>query len=155
LLGFFDALRQVGLEPSVGETLDATLAVREVGIERPLLREALAAALIKDHAQRATFDDVFDRYFALPAVAGRPPPPATPRPGGGRGKARAGAAAARARAAVSRARTAAPASSRAMIRSADATSARARWRDVAPWRRSRFARWSPTRSRRSTISPPS
>ena len=95
LLGFFDALRQAGLAPSVGETLDATVAVREVGIERPLLREALAAALIKDHAQRATFDDVFDRYFALPSVAGRGRRPATPREGDGEGSGRGGEGAGR------------------------------------------------------------
>ncbi|HSQ00471.1 MAG TPA: hypothetical protein VL049_24890, partial [Candidatus Dormibacteraeota bacterium] len=86
LLGFFDALRQAGLTPSVGETLDATAAVRVAGIERPVLREALAAALIKDHAQRAAFDDVFDRYFALPPIAGRARRPAMPREGEGSGR---------------------------------------------------------------------
>jgi uncharacterized protein with von Willebrand factor type A (vWA) domain len=86
LLGFFDALRQAGLAPSVGETLDAATAVRVAGIDRPVLREALAAALIKDHAERATFDDVFDRYFALPARAGRSRRPATPREGEGSGR---------------------------------------------------------------------
>jgi uncharacterized protein with von Willebrand factor type A (vWA) domain len=86
LLGFFDALRQAGLAPSIGETLDAAVAVRAVGIERPVLREALAAALIKDHAERATFDDVFDRYFALPAVAGGARRSPTPREGEGSGR---------------------------------------------------------------------
>ncbi|MBX3024797.1 VWA domain-containing protein [bacterium] len=81
LLGFFDALRQAGLAPSVGETLDAAAAVRAAGIERPVLREALAAALIKDHAERATFDDVFDRYFALPPAAARARRPSMPRQG--------------------------------------------------------------------------
>lgn len=86
LLGFFDALRQAGLAPSVGETLDATLAVRALGIERPALRAALAAALIKDQAQRAAFDDVFDNYFALPAPAGCARRPPTPREGAGSGR---------------------------------------------------------------------
>lgn len=86
LLGFFDALRQAGLAPSVGETLDAAAAVRVAGIERPVLREALAAALIKDVAERATFDDVFERYFALPPGAGRRRRPAEPREGGGSGR---------------------------------------------------------------------
>ncbi len=66
LIGFFDALRQAGLAPSVSESLDAAVAVACAGIDRPVLREALAATLVKDHADRAVFDDVFDRYFALP-----------------------------------------------------------------------------------------
>ena len=86
LLEFFDALRQAGLAPSVGETLDAAAAVRVAGIERPVLREALAAALVKDHAERATFDDVFDRCFALPPAAGRARKPPLPRAGDGSGR---------------------------------------------------------------------
>jgi len=93
LLGFFDALRQAGLAPSVGETLDAVAAVRVAGIERPVLRAALAAALVKDHADRAAFDAVFDHYFAIRAAsaAKRPPPPeggagaGRQGPGAGRG----------------------------------------------------------------------
>jgi len=92
LLGFFDALRQAGLAPSVGETLDALAAVQAVGIERPLLREALAAALVKDHADRAAFDAVFDHYFALPVVSAAWRP-REPREGEGAG--RMGAAAGR------------------------------------------------------------
>jgi uncharacterized protein with von Willebrand factor type A (vWA) domain len=67
LLGFFDALRQAGLRPSLSESLDAAAALARAGIERPVMREVLAATLIKDHADRPTFDAVFDRYFALPA----------------------------------------------------------------------------------------
>jgi uncharacterized protein with von Willebrand factor type A (vWA) domain len=66
LVGFIDALRQAGLTPSLSESLDAATAVGQAGIERPVLREALAATLVKDHADRALFDEVFDRYFALP-----------------------------------------------------------------------------------------
>jgi hypothetical protein len=69
LIGFVDALRQAGLTPSVSESLDAAAAVARIGVERPVLRETLAATLVKDHADRPTFDAVFDRYFALP---GRP-----------------------------------------------------------------------------------
>lgn len=67
LIGFVDALRQAGLTPSVSESLDAAAAVAHAGIERPVLRAVLAATLVKDHADRAIFDDVFERYFALPA----------------------------------------------------------------------------------------
>jgi len=92
LLGFFDALRQAGLAPSVGETLDAAAAVRVAGIERPVLREALAAALIKDHAERAVFDATFDRYFALPAAPARARGLKPPREGEAAGRGAPGAA---------------------------------------------------------------
>jgi uncharacterized protein with von Willebrand factor type A (vWA) domain len=91
LLGFFDALRQAGLRPSLGETLDAAAAVRATGIERPALREALAATLVKDHAERELFDEVFDRYFALPASGDRAKPARAPRPGDGIGRGGVGA----------------------------------------------------------------
>jgi uncharacterized protein with von Willebrand factor type A (vWA) domain len=87
LLGFVNALRHAGLRPSVSESLDAAAAVATVGVERAALRETLAATLVKDHADRATFDDVFDRYFALPTRArGRAPAPRTPREGEGAGR---------------------------------------------------------------------
>lgn len=88
LLGFIAALRHAGLAPSVSESLDAAAAVARAGVDRPLLREVLAATLVKDHADRALFDDVFERYFALPVRT-----PARSKPlqavregdGGGRG----------------------------------------------------------------------
>jgi uncharacterized protein with von Willebrand factor type A (vWA) domain len=66
ILGFIDALRASGVMPNVAETLDAARAVAAAGVERPVLREALAATLVKDHAQRLAFDEVFDRYFGIP-----------------------------------------------------------------------------------------
>jgi uncharacterized protein with von Willebrand factor type A (vWA) domain len=66
LLGFVDALRSAGVTPNVAETLDASRAVAAAGVERSVLREALAATLVKDHAERPAFDDVFDRYFGVP-----------------------------------------------------------------------------------------
>lgn len=66
LLGFVDALRASGVTPNVAETLDATRAVAAAGVERRALREALAATLVKDHAERPVFDAVFDRYFGVP-----------------------------------------------------------------------------------------
>src|SRR5262245_25916049 len=87
LLGFLDALRQAGLTPSVSESLDAAAAVACAGIEREVLREALAATLVKDHADRATYDAIFDRYFALPVRArGRATQPPAPREGDGAGR---------------------------------------------------------------------
>jgi uncharacterized protein with von Willebrand factor type A (vWA) domain len=86
LLGFIDALRQAGLTPSVSEGMDALTAVSRIGIERPVLREALAATLVKDHADRPTFDELFDRYFAAPprAAARAKPKPAQAGEGAGR-----------------------------------------------------------------------
>ena len=87
LVGFVDALRQAGLTPSVSESLDAVAAVARAGIDRPVLRETLAATLVKDHADRGTFDDVFDRYFALPMRAPAAPKRApTPHEGDGAGR---------------------------------------------------------------------
>lgn len=65
LLGFINALRDAGVACSVSETLDATRAVAALGVERPVLREALAATLVKDHGDRPTFDVVFDRHFGV------------------------------------------------------------------------------------------
>jgi len=65
LLGFFDQLRAAGIRASIAESLDAAEAASAVGVERETLRAALAAALIKDHADRPTFDSVFDRFFAV------------------------------------------------------------------------------------------
>ncbi|MDX2168353.1 MAG: VWA domain-containing protein [Deltaproteobacteria bacterium] len=90
LLGFFDALRQAGVATTLSETLDAVHAVRAAGIERPVLREALAASLVKDHADRAAFDAVFDRYFAVAVVSGAK---RRPEPREGEGAGRMGAAA--------------------------------------------------------------
>ena len=66
LLSFIDALRGAGLPLTVAETLDAMHAVGALGVERTLFREALAATLVKDEADRSVFDTVFDRCFAVP-----------------------------------------------------------------------------------------
>ena len=89
LLGFVDALRRAGVASSVSESMDAFRAVLAAGVERPILREALAATLVKDHADRPTFDEVFERYFAVPGRQrgrGKRPQPAEEGEGGGRGQ---------------------------------------------------------------------
>ncbi len=63
LLGFVAELRAAGVRISVGETLDAMRAVAAAGLGRTRMREALAAALIKDEADRPAFDEVFVRFF--------------------------------------------------------------------------------------------
>ena len=65
LLQFIDALRDAGLAVTAAETMDAVRAASIVGVERAQLREGLAAALVKDEAERPTFIHVFDRYFAV------------------------------------------------------------------------------------------
>ena len=77
LLRFVGELRAAKVLVSVAETLDAMRAVAAAGLaDRVRVREALAAALIKDEADRASFDEVFARFFGMGAGpardAGRP-----------------------------------------------------------------------------------
>ncbi len=65
LLAFAQTLRGHGLEISVAETLDAMAAVAAAGVDRETLREALAATLVKDERDRATFDRLFEVAFPL------------------------------------------------------------------------------------------
>jgi len=60
---FVVRLRAAGVRISVAESLDAIAAVAATGLERERLREALSASLIKDEADRATFDQEFARFF--------------------------------------------------------------------------------------------
>jgi uncharacterized protein len=66
LIRFVTELRAAGLRVSVAESIDAISAVAAVGLDRTRMREALAAALVKDEADRAAFDEVFGRFFAAP-----------------------------------------------------------------------------------------
>lgn len=66
ILNFITELRHAGLRVSLSESMDAMHAMAAAGIERELLREALAASLVKEEEDRPTFDDVFARFFAGP-----------------------------------------------------------------------------------------
>src|SRR5271169_2274442 len=66
LVSFIAALRAAGIRISVAESIDAMNAVAAVRLERARMHEALAAALIKDEADRAGFDESFNRFFAAP-----------------------------------------------------------------------------------------
>jgi uncharacterized protein with von Willebrand factor type A (vWA) domain len=70
LLDFVAELRTAGVRISIAESLDAMRAVAAAGIERIPMREALAAALIKDEADRPVFDELFARRFAPSPPAG-------------------------------------------------------------------------------------
>ena len=65
LLGLVQALRTDGIAVSVAESMDAVAAVAAAGVERETMREALAAALVKDERDRPAFDRLFDRAFPL------------------------------------------------------------------------------------------
>src|SRR5262249_29169147 len=65
-LRFINDLRAAGLRISVSESMDAMQAVAAVGIERELLREALAASLVKEEEDRPLFDEAFARFFSAP-----------------------------------------------------------------------------------------
>jgi hypothetical protein len=66
VLNFIHELRQAGLRISLSESMDAMEAMAAVGIEREMLREALAASLVKEEEDRPTFDEMFARFFAGP-----------------------------------------------------------------------------------------
>ena len=59
-----EELRAVGIEVSVGEHLDAVRAVAHIPLRsRAVLRAALQCALVKEAAQLATFDLIFDLWL--------------------------------------------------------------------------------------------
>ncbi|WP_370288105.1 VWA domain-containing protein [Nocardioides sp.] len=68
-LAFCEALRGAGLAVSLAEDLDAVAALGVVSWDdRTLVREAYAATVVKKHAQRPTFEALFDLYW--PALVG-------------------------------------------------------------------------------------
>ncbi|HXQ21484.1 MAG TPA: VWA domain-containing protein [Candidatus Acidoferrales bacterium] len=90
LLAFIDVLRGAGLSITVAETLDAMQAVGVLGVGREALLEGLAAAVVKDEADRPTFEAVFDRFFAVPVRPrgkGKHPRPSDDGNGHGAGQA--------------------------------------------------------------------
>src|SRR6059058_2662362 len=65
ILAFVQALRAEGIDVSLAETMDAVRAVAAAGVEREVLRESLAACLVKDEEDRPVFDRLFDAAFPL------------------------------------------------------------------------------------------
>lgn len=63
LLRFVNQLRAAGVRISIAETLDGMNAIAVAGLERTPMREALAAALIKDEDDRHIFDELFAKFF--------------------------------------------------------------------------------------------
>ena len=66
LVEFVEALRSKGIPTGPSESVDAGAVIGVLGMEnRDLLREGLAAALIRRGGQRDVFDKTFDLYFPL------------------------------------------------------------------------------------------
>ena len=60
-IAFLEALRGAGLPVSLAEDVDAIAALSALPWdERATIRDAYAATLVKRHAQRPTFDTLFD-----------------------------------------------------------------------------------------------
>lgn len=66
LVEFVEALRLKGINAGPSETIDAGLVVETLGLDdREVLREGLAAALVRRGGQRDVFDMTFDLFFPL------------------------------------------------------------------------------------------
>ena len=63
-IAFLEALRGAGLSVSLAEDLDAVAALTSVEwTDRGIVHDVYSATLLKRHAQRPTFDALFDLYF--------------------------------------------------------------------------------------------
>ena len=66
LADFLKALREADLKISPAETLEAHKAIDLVGFgDRELLKDSLAITLAKSELEKESFDDCFDRFFAI------------------------------------------------------------------------------------------
>lgn len=68
---FLFVLRREGFEISASQAIDVARVAREVGWEKPLLREAIACVVLDRADQRRRYDAIFETFFA---------PPPGPRP---------------------------------------------------------------------------
>ncbi len=90
LAAFAGELRALGIGAGVSETVDGARALTLIDLaDRDEVRRALAISLRIRRADRAAFEDLFDRFWTPEpdhgrAGAPRPPSPALPIPGGPR-----------------------------------------------------------------------
>src|SRR5262245_11329395 len=64
LTEFLREVRAAGVPISLAEAIDYLRAATIGGLERETLREALAAAVVKDEVDRPIYDEVFERFFS-------------------------------------------------------------------------------------------
>jgi uncharacterized protein with von Willebrand factor type A (vWA) domain len=66
LLDLFERLRAAGAGVSMREVLDAAESLRHIDLlDRPMLRQALSATLVKRRQDEPLFDELFDQCFSL------------------------------------------------------------------------------------------
>ena len=64
LEGMIAELRQIGVPVSLAERIDAMQSLRHLPVDdRPTVKAALRAVLVKTHDHELAFDAVFDLYF--------------------------------------------------------------------------------------------
>ena len=70
---FVRLLRLRGVRISIPEALDGMACAGQPGMlrDREQLRAAVRVALIKDRRDEETFDEIFDRFFALVKIGGK------------------------------------------------------------------------------------
>src|SRR6478752_5014198 len=62
--GMIAELRQIGVPVSLAERIDAVHSLRHLPVgDRPMVKAALRAVLVKTHDHELAFDAVFDLYF--------------------------------------------------------------------------------------------
>ncbi len=84
LLTLTDRLRRAGIEISTGELIDATTALTHLDLgDRPTLKVALRATLVKSPIECAQFDRLFDLTFRATSPPRAEPAPALDPPSAG------------------------------------------------------------------------
>jgi len=78
IVEFIQALRAAGVRVSLAESEDSMRAIEQLGItDRDLFKAALRTTLVKEHADFATFDQLFPAFFNV-----GPPPMQQPQDSG-------------------------------------------------------------------------
>lgn len=80
--GFVSLLRERNIRVGLAETIDACKAFSLLEIDKEIMREGLAACLIKEEMDRPDFDYIFDLYFCNQIQESKKPPQQTPTPKG-------------------------------------------------------------------------
>ncbi|MGQ9722859.1 MAG: VWA domain-containing protein [Candidatus Jordarchaeum sp.] len=76
--GFVRLLRERNIRVGIAETIDACKAFSLLEIDKEVIREGLAACLIKDEIDRPDFDHIFNLYFCNLVEESKKTPPLAP-----------------------------------------------------------------------------